>query len=385
MLSLRFGGEYTSNDFVGLLKSDGTLYQTSCTDTHQQNGVVERKHRHLVGTARSFLLSADVPSQFWGEAVLTATYVINIIPTAHNSSLSPFKKLYGTLHDYSSLRVFGFRLLLLLLPYTVFMSLSPIRKLFEIHFGWVLWLRNLLHCIRLTRGTWYLCWQASAPLFAKGYSQEYGMYYEETFSPVAKMTTVRTLIALASSFQWKISQLDVKNAFLNGDLNEEVYMTPPHGIPHQSVVTSLGFVSSHHDSALFVKRSSIGRIFLSLYVDDMIIIGDDCDGIELLNAELSHWFVMIDLGLLRYFLALEIASSLKGYLLSQSKYIADLFDRVKMIDNKIVDIPLDAKAKYTPTDSDLLPNPSLYRMIVGSLVYLTMTRPDIAYLVHIVS
>ncbi|GKA46039.1 retrovirus-related pol polyprotein from transposon TNT 1-94 [Tanacetum coccineum] len=100
------GGEYTSNDFVGLLESDGTLYQTSCTDTPQQNGVVERKHRHLVETARSFLLSADVSSVFWGEADLTVTYVINRIPTAHNSSLSPFKKLYGTLPDYSSLRVF---------------------------------------------------------------------------------------------------------------------------------------------------------------------------------------------------------------------------------------------------------------------------------------
>ncbi|GJT92490.1 gag-pol polyprotein [Tanacetum coccineum] len=101
------GGEYTSNEFVGLLKSDETIYQTSCTDTPQQNDVVERKHRHLVETARSFLLSADVPSVFWGEAVLTATYVINRIPTAHNSGLSPFKRLYGQVPDYSSLRVFG--------------------------------------------------------------------------------------------------------------------------------------------------------------------------------------------------------------------------------------------------------------------------------------
>ncbi|GKB09211.1 gag-pol polyprotein [Tanacetum coccineum] len=99
------GGEYTSNDFFGLLKSDGTIYQTSCTDTPQQNGVSKRKHRHLIETARSFLLSADVPSVFWGEAVLTAMYVINIIPTAHNSGLSPFEKLYGTLPDYSLLRV----------------------------------------------------------------------------------------------------------------------------------------------------------------------------------------------------------------------------------------------------------------------------------------
>src|SRR5581483_7356680 len=76
------GGEYTSNDFTQLLASDGTIHQSSCTDTPQQNGVAERKHRHLVETARSLLLSSEVPSVFWGEALLTATHVINRIPTA---------------------------------------------------------------------------------------------------------------------------------------------------------------------------------------------------------------------------------------------------------------------------------------------------------------
>ncbi|GJU40569.1 uncharacterized mitochondrial protein-like protein [Tanacetum coccineum] len=197
------------------------------------------------------------------------------------------------------------------------------------------------------------------------YAQEYGMDYEETFAPVAKMTTVRTLIAVASSRKWKIFQLDVKNAFLNGDLNEEVFMTPPPGVSHKpgevcklkkalyglkqaphawyekfaTVVTSLGFVSSHHDSALFVKQSSIGRILLSLYVDDMIITGDDCVGIESLKLELARRFVMKDLGLLRYFLG-------------------DLLDRARIIYKMVEDIPIDANPKYTPTDGDPLPDPS---------------------------
>ncbi|GJU36481.1 uncharacterized mitochondrial protein-like protein [Tanacetum coccineum] len=163
-------------------------------------------------------------------------------------------------------------------------------------------------------------------------------------------------------------------------------MKPPPGVPHQLgevcklwkamyglkqaprawyekfsiVVTSLGFIFRNHDSALFVKFSSDGRILLSLYVDDMIITGDDCNGIESLKAKLSHRFAMKDLGLLRYFFGIEVASSPKGYLLFQSKYIDDLFDRARMIDNMIANIPIDAKAKYTPTD-------------------------DIAYVVHIVS
>ncbi|GKC68706.1 uncharacterized mitochondrial protein-like protein [Tanacetum coccineum] len=141
-------------------------------------------------------------------------------------------------------------------------------------------------------------------------------------------------------------RLNVKNSFLNGYLNEEVFMKPPPDVSHKPgevcklkkalyglkqaprawyekfsmVVTSLGFVSSHHDSALFFKHSSVGCILLSLYVDDMIITGDDCVGLESLKLELAHRFAMKDLGLLRYFLGIEVAFSPKGYLLSQASY-----------------------------------------------------------------
>lgn len=93
--------------FFELLAYDGTIHQTSCIDTPQQNGVAERKHRHIMETACSLLLSTSVPSEFWGEAVLTVVHGINRTPSSVISGLSPFEKLYASIPDYSSLKVFG--------------------------------------------------------------------------------------------------------------------------------------------------------------------------------------------------------------------------------------------------------------------------------------
>ena len=237
------------------------------------------------------------------------------------------------------------------------------------------------------------------------------MDYEETFAPVAKMTTIRTLIVVASVRQWHISQLDVKNAFLNGDLQEEVYMAPPPSVSHDSgyvcklkkalyglkqaprawfekfsiVISFIGFVSISHDSALFIKSIDVGRIILSLYVDDMIITSDDIDGISVLKIELAKQFEMKDLGSLRYFLGIEVAYSPKGFLLSQSKYVADILERARLTDNKTIDNLIEVNARYSSSDGLPLRDPTLYRTIVGSLVYVTITRPDIAYVVHVVN
>ncbi|KAK1644529.1 hypothetical protein QYE76_062334 [Lolium multiflorum] len=208
-----------------------------------------------------------------------------------------------------------------------------------------------------------------ARLVARGFQQEHGRDYDETFAPVAHMTTVRTLLAVASVRHWSVSQLDVQNAFLNGELREEVYMQPPDGMVCRlrrslyglkqaprawfqrfaSVVTSAGFVPSAHDPALFVHTSSRGRTLLLLYVDDMIITGDDPEYIAFVKARLRDQFLMTDLGPLRYFLGLELNVRLRA------------------------------------TDGDPLPDPTRYRHLVGSLVYLAVTRPDISYPVHILS
>ncbi|RVW35384.1 Retrovirus-related Pol polyprotein from transposon RE1 [Vitis vinifera] len=208
-----------------------------------------------------------------------------------------------------------------------------------------------------------------ARLVAKGFTQEYGIDYEETFAPVARISSVRALLAVAAARKWDLFQMDVKNAFLNGDLSEEVYMQPPPGLSVESnkvchlrralyglkqaprawfakfssTIFRLGYTASPYDSALFLRRTDKGTILLLLYVDDMIIAGDDLSGIQELKDFLSQQFEMKDLGHLSYFLDLEITHSTDGLYITQTKRLVD------------------------------------------SLVYLTVTRPNISYAVHQVS
>nr|CAN70361.1 hypothetical protein VITISV_033646 [Vitis vinifera] len=250
-----------------------------------------------------------------------------------------------------------------------------------------------------------------ARLVAKGFTQEYGIDYEETFAPVARISSVRALLAVATARQWDLFQMDVKNAFLNGDLNEAVYMQPPPSLSVESnkvchlrralyglkqaprawfakfssTIFRLGYTASPYDSALFLRRTDKGTILLLLYVDDMIITGNDLSGIQELKDFLSQQFEMKDLGHLSYFLGLEITHSTDGLYITQAKYASDLLSQVGLTDSKNVDTPVELNAHLTPSRGKPLSNPSLYRRLVGNLVYLTVTRPDISYAVHQVS
>ena len=250
-----------------------------------------------------------------------------------------------------------------------------------------------------------------ARLVAKGYSQEYGIDYEETFAPVARMTTVRILIALASIKGWHIFQMDVKNVFLNGTLAEEVYMDPPPGmnIPKgktfrlnkalyglkqapkawydkfSKVMLDFGFRFCLTDTALFVKNSDAGIIILLLYVDDMIITGSDKQGVYDIKKFLKTHFEMSDLGFLKYFLGIEVAYSPRGYLLTQSKFALDIVARSGISDERYVDTPEIVNVKMKIDDGEPLENSTPYRQLVGALSYLSITRPDITHAVHTAS
>lgn len=226
------------------------------------------------------------------------------------------------------------------------------------------------------------------------------------------MTTVRTILAIAASQSWPLYQFDVKNAFLHGDLKEDVYMRLPQGfsgsnpgdVVHlrrslyglkqaprawfekfQEAIIQLNFRQSPYDPSLFLHNTSGGITVLLIYVDDIIISGTDATMIQHLQASLDESFHMKDLEPLTYFLGLEVHQSEKGLILDQHKYASDLIAMAGLQNSTPVDTPLEVNVKLSQDTGDPLPDPMLYRRLVGSLVYLTITRPDISYAVNLVN
>ncbi|CAL1410190.1 unnamed protein product [Linum trigynum] len=251
-----------------------------------------------------------------------------------------------------------------------------------------------------------------AHLVTLGYTQEHGVDYNETFAPMAKMSTVRTLLSVAALQNWKLLQMDVKNVFLHGDLEEVIYMERPPGYTvgrldqvcllhrslyelkqaprawfekFQSTICSLGLQQSLNDPSLFTKVTSAGIVVLLLYVDDMIITGSDNQGIRHLQDGLKSAFRIKDLGELSYFLGLEASRSSKGIMFSQRKYITDLLGDNQFEDCHPVKTPMELNLKLHRDSGERLQDGSQYRSIVGSLIYLSATRPDISYAVQVVS
>ena len=607
------GTEYTSKNMTNYLSTHGIIHQTSCVGTPQQNGIAERKNRDLLEKTRALMLQMNVPKRFWSQGVLTATYLINRLPSRVLDSKSPYEVMQNKKINLSHLRIFGCTCYAHIQSHhrdkldpkaikCVFMGYSSTqkgykcynpcsRKLFvsrDVRFDelkpyfnkpsdqnrqgehlldffplpnpvetsdcvhsvphnsdshatnidnviigdeteaseaqvvphdndtssieesgaeptvipsqprrnptrdrhppsrlqdyvtfnvrypihkfvnyskvshshaaflsklsneseprnfqeanlqdvWRLAMEEELKALDENK-TWSVVqlpkgkkvvgsrWiyktkfnsdgsieRHKARLVARGFTQTFGVDYKETFAPVAKMSTVRVLLSVAINHEWPLYQMDVKNAFLHGDLEEEVYMQLPPGHPQaqnssmvcklhksiyglkqsprawyaklSSVLEKFGFKRSHADSSLFVRTGSVGKLVVLIYVDDIIITGDNIDEINTLKHSLHQKFAIKDLGVLKYFLGIEMATSPKGLFLSQRKYVIDLLQEVKMIDCKPARTPLDSKLKLD-LEGEPLSNISHYQRLVGKLIYLTITRPDITYAVSLVS
>ncbi|RVW73210.1 Retrovirus-related Pol polyprotein from transposon RE2 [Vitis vinifera] len=249
-------------------------------------------------------------------------------------------------------------------------------------------------------------------LVVLGNHQEVGIDYHETFSPVAKMTTMRAFLAIAASKNWELHQMDVHNAFLHGDLEEKVYMKLPPGFERSDpnlvcrlrkslyglkqaprcwfakLVTALkgyGFLQSYSDYSLFTYTKGNVQINVLVYVDDFIISGNDSAALKTFKAYLSDCFKMKDLGVLKYFLGIEVARSSAGLFLCQRKYTLDIVSEAGLLGAKPCGFPIEQNHRLGLANGELLSNPESYRRLVGRLIYLAVTHPDLAYSVHILS
>ncbi|RVW29719.1 Retrovirus-related Pol polyprotein from transposon RE1 [Vitis vinifera] len=238
-----------------------------------------------------------------------------------------------------------------------------------------------------------------ARLVARGFTQSYGIDYQETFAPVAKLNTIRILLSLAVNQDWCLQQLDIKNAFLNGDLEEEVYMEIPPGFEESmaknqvcklqkslyglkqsprawfdrftKAVLKLGYKQGQADHTLFVKKSHAGKLaILIVYVDDIILSGNDMGELQNLKKYLSEEFEVKDLGNLKYFLGMEVARSRKGIVVSQRKYILDLLKETGMLGCKPIDTPMDSQKKLGIEKESTPVDRGRYQRLVGRLIYL---------------
>ncbi|PKU62337.1 Retrovirus-related Pol polyprotein from transposon TNT 1-94 [Dendrobium catenatum] len=585
------GLEYNNQYLTDFLKNNGISHQMSCPYTPEQNGTSERKHRHILETTRSLLITASVPTHYWPDAMITATYLINRMPSPATNNISPFESIFHYKPEYKHLKTFGCECYPLLpsqlrnklqpksqscvfLGYSetykgykclntqsnkIFMSrhtmfnehrfpfssqhsssastdessspflLQPVsagqpsttttahqnnssqdtsqcntftslptsysnprslptaatppssnNTVNDIPCHHMITRKqtgslkpkiqmNLIHAqqspqLEVTphtyteaakhvqwrqamaseffalqqQGTWTLTplppntsilgckWtfrikhhadgsvaRYKSRLVAQDNHQEHGIDYNETFSPVAKLPTIRILLTIALYNNWPVQQLDVANAFLHGDLSETIYIEQPKGFedssnpnhvcrlnkaiyglkqaPRQWYNTftthliSLGFTHSKSDPSLLIYNQSQVSMFLLIYVDDILITGNNQDAIAKLLEQLNTKFSMKNLGIASSFLGIQIHTSPARYFLSQTPYAMSIIQQAHMQNCKSLANPNCTKAPTEQPADEFLSDPVIYRRITCSLQYLTLTRPDISYTINLLS
>eukprot|EP00253_Pinus_taeda_P034030 PITA_34030 len=220
-----------------------------------------------------------------------------------------------------------------------------------------------------------------ARLVVKGFAQKKGIDFDEIFSPVVKMTSIRTILSLVAAEDLHLEQLDVKTTFLHGDLEEEIYMQQPQGYE----------VKGKEKLVCRLKKSFY--IILLLYVDDMLVAGSNMQEINVLKRKLANSFAMKDLGAAKQILGMRITRDRKNrkLTLSQSEYIEKVLKRFNMHNAKPVSIRLASNFKLSkeafPNTQEEMAHMSKvpYASAVGSLMYVMVcTRPDIAHAVGVV-
>ncbi|KAG8474391.1 hypothetical protein CXB51_033766 [Gossypium anomalum] len=483
-----WGGEFRA--FASVLASHGILHRLSCPHTSEQNGVAERKHRHIVETGLILLAQATLPMMYWGYAFWSAVHLINPSPllfcranllirrcmsqpctflgysSQHKGYhyLTPDGKMVISRHVVFDEQRFPFSSAVkdtdstpgCIPTYVPVVRPSAIQPLVRqssapssesgpsipvepsasytptlsgsvdvssggcpscpghlvpevtvslgnthpmvtrskaveealAHIEWKQAVQAEFDAL-VANSTWCLVplppgrkvigckWlfkvkknpdgtiaRHKARLVAKGCSQALGCDFKETFSPVVKPATIRVILSVAVSKGWKLRQVDVSNAFLNGDLTDEVFMQQPPGYVQSGFLTSAGFVLSKSDASLFVHVTTTSTLYVLVYVDDIIITGNELGSIDDFVQQLHSKFSLKDMGDLHYFLGVEVTRMpTRSLHLCQRKYIRDVLDRSGLANAKSVNTPMISSSILSKNDGDFLSDPTDYRSL----------------------
>ena len=248
-----------------------------------------------------------------------------------------------------------------------------------------------------------------ARLVAQGYCQQEGIDFEDSFAPVARLEAIRIFLAYAAFHQFKVYQMDVKCAFLNGDIKEDVYVEQPPGFetgdgkvyklkkaiyglkqaPRAWYDTLCGFLLDSGfkrgsvDKTLFTIKVGSDILVVQIYVDDIIFGSKSEELCKKFSELMKEKFEMSMMGEMSYFLGLQVKQSPTGIFINQSKYTKELIEKFGLTHGKVTRIPMNTNWKIEPGSEGKPVDPSKYRGIIGSLLYLTASRPDISYAVGV--
>nr|GEY38531.1 hypothetical protein [Tanacetum cinerariifolium] len=218
-----------------------------------------------------------------------------------------------------------------------------------------------------------------ARLVSVGYSQQEGIDYDETFAPVARIEAIRMFVAYAGDKDFTVFQMDLKTAFLNEILKEEVYVGQPLGFVSKQYPDHVGFQKGSIDTTLFIKKKGNHIMLIQIYVDDIIFGSTNPKYCTKFSDLMVKHFEMSMMGEIKIFLGLQVNQFSNGIFIDQSKYILDILKRFGMENCDTVPTPMVEQAKLK---LDLVGKPvdhTDYRSMIESLMYVTSSRPDIMF------
>ncbi|KAK8669710.1 hypothetical protein V6N13_107134 [Hibiscus sabdariffa] len=421
------GGEYLSHEFDELLKECGIVSQLTPPGTPQWNGVSERRNRTLLDMVRWMMSHSDLPISFWGYALETAAFTLNRVPSK-SVQKTPHEMWTGKRPNHDEPKTYQEAVsspdsekwleamrseMDSMSDNQVWTLVEPPEGIKPIGCKWVFKKKTDMDGnVQTYKGR----------LVAKGYRQIHGIDYDETFSPVAMFKSIRILLAIAAFHDYEIWQMDVKTAFLNGKLEEDVYMTQLEGfvtpenagkvcklqrsiyglkqasrswnLRFNDAIKEFGFIRNEDEPCFYKKFSGSIVSFLILYVDDILIIGNIIPTLQSVKAWLSSCFSMKDLGEAAYILGVKIYRDRSRRLLglSQSTYIDKVLKRFNMETSKKGFLPMthgiSLSKEMCPSTSQERERMSQipYASAIGSIMYaMICTRPDLSYALSMTS